>query len=280
MIFQNLIETLAPLSSSPTFAFVTFFIFSFLVGIVAAMFGVGGGFFFTPFFHSVIGLPAVQAVATSTFQIPFLSASGSVAYLQEKKVEVAVAFWLLMGAVPSSQITVWFFSHLSQDNHAFTNYFLVASYTLLMGGLGIYGFFKKEKTTKVNQEQADYITGNKTSLLITGLLFGVIAASLGVGGGFLAVPYFTHIMKMPIAKATATSLFAMFFISLIAGFQYWFHGHVQVSLSLLAAMGTISGAQVGSRIAIWVSAGVLKRTFSLLQIIVVILYLLRYFKFL
>lgn len=278
MLLQNLIETLAPLGDNAFFSFGIFFMFSFVVGVIAAMFGVGGGFFFTPFFHSVIGLPAIQAVATSTLQIPFLSASGSIAYLYEKKVEMTVAFWLLLGAIPSSQITVWLFSHLSQENNIFTDYFLLVSYTLLMGGLGMYGFFKKEKKTTIYQDKRDYISGNKISIFVTGLLFGLIAASLGIGGGFLAVPYFTHILKMPISKATATSLFAMFFISLIAGLQYWFYGHTQVSLAFLAAIGTMSGAQLGSRAAMRISSYVLKKTFSLLQIVVVVLYLLRYFK--
>lgn len=279
-IIQQLSEVLSPLSSSAPTAFVIFFIISFLVGVIASVFGVGGGFFFTPFFHSVIGLSAVQAVATSMFQIPFMSASGSIAYLRRKKVEVSAALWLLLGAIPSSQITAWFFSHLSREGeHSSLDLFLMIVFSVMMTTLGLYTIFKKSDSPKnestETNEASDKLKIHKSSILLTGLVFGFIASALGVGGGFLTVPYFIHVLKMPAVKASATSLFAMFFISLITSLQYLFFSQAIVSLSLLAALGTMLGAQLGSRIAVYLPPKILKKSFGVLQIIVVILYLIK-----
>lgn len=285
---HQLSQTLLPLSSSPFWGFVFFFLISFTVGILAAMFGIGGGFFFTPFFHSVIGLPPVQAVATSMFQIPFMSASGSATYLLQKKVQIKPALWLLAGAIPSSQITAWFFSYYSlkdktaspQADHLAIDIFLILLYTFVIGGTGFFILLKKSKDDKpltlpTNNSNQPVYHIPKFSILTTGLLFGFVASALGVGGGFLTVPYFLFFLKMPASQATATSLFTMFFLSIITSTQYLLLGHPVVPLSLLAALGTMSGAQLGSRMAIHLPSHVLKKFFGLIQILVVIVYLLR-----
>lgn len=278
-IIQHLTEILSPLSPSAPTAFFIFFALSFFIGIISAVFGIGGGFFFTPFFHSFIGLSAVEAVATSMFQIPFMSASGSIGYLRRKKVETSAAMWLLLGAIPSSQITAWLFSHFSSGgDHAYVDLFLMITFSVMMTTLGLYTIFKKSDTPQDDTRGAE-ITENlqipKTSIFATGLAFGFIASALGVGGGFLTVPYFIHVLKMPAVKASATSLFAMFFISLITSLQYLFLSHVVIVLSLFAALGTVLGAQFGSRIAVQLPPVLLKKSFGFLQIIVVILYLIK-----
>ena len=59
----------------------------FFTGILASAMGVGGGFIFTPFFHGVIGLGGVQAVATSMGQIPITSLSAVYRYYKNKKIK-------------------------------------------------------------------------------------------------------------------------------------------------------------------------------------------------
>ncbi|RME92651.1 MAG: hypothetical protein D6767_02720, partial [Candidatus Hydrogenedentota bacterium] len=77
----------------------------FAVGAISALFGVGGGFFFTPFFNVVLGLPLPVAVATSTAQIPFMAASGTFHYYRKGNLDIKNALWLGVPTILFSIIT-------------------------------------------------------------------------------------------------------------------------------------------------------------------------------
>ena len=72
----------------------------FLVGILASIMGVGGGFFLIPAMIYVLGMPTSVVVGTSLFQILFVTANVTVLHsVNNQTVDVLLALILLSGAV-------------------------------------------------------------------------------------------------------------------------------------------------------------------------------------
>jgi len=77
----------------------------FLVGILASIMGVGGGFVMVPAMIYLLGMPTAVVIGTSLFQIIFVTANATFfqAYLNQT-VDVVLAVLLLVGAVIGAQI--------------------------------------------------------------------------------------------------------------------------------------------------------------------------------
>jgi uncharacterized membrane protein YfcA len=74
------------------------------VGILAAIMGVGGGFFLIPAMIYVLGMPTSVAVGTSLFQIIFVTAIVTVLHaVTNQTVDMVLALLLLAGAVVGAQ---------------------------------------------------------------------------------------------------------------------------------------------------------------------------------
>ena len=72
----------------------------FLVGVLASIMGVGGGFFLIPAMIYVLGMPTSVVVGTSLFQILFVTANVTVLHsVNTQTVDVFLALILLSGAV-------------------------------------------------------------------------------------------------------------------------------------------------------------------------------------
>jgi uncharacterized protein len=89
-----------------------------------------------------------------------------------------------------------------------------------------------------------------SALLPLGLGFGVgiLAALMGVGGGFIMVPAMIYLLGMPTALVVGTSLFQVIFVAINVSFlQAWQNQTVDVVLAFLLVVGAVLGAEFGSR---------------------------------
>lgn len=82
-----------------------------------------------------------------------------------------------------------------------------------------------------------------------GLSVGLLAAVMGVGGGFIMVPSMIYILRVPTHVAVGTDLFQMVFTAANVGFQQAVTNHnVDIVLAVLLMVGAAVGAQVGARV--------------------------------
>ena len=85
--------------------------------------------------------------------------------------------------------------------------------------------------------------------LLVGLFVGVLAAIMGVGGGFIMVPAMIYLLGMPTKVVVGTSLFQIIFVT---GFATLMHATtnytVDMVLAVLLLVGGVIGAQIGARI--------------------------------
>jgi hypothetical protein len=77
---------------------------------------------------------------------------------------------------------------------------------------------------------------------------GVLAAIMGVGGGFIMVPAMIYLLGMPTSVVVGTSLFQIIFVTANVTFlQAYANQTVDVVLALLLLTGAVIGAQFGAK---------------------------------
>jgi len=82
-----------------------------------------------------------------------------------------------------------------------------------------------------------------------GLLVGLLAAIMGVGGGFIMVPVMIYLLRMPMHVVVGTSLFQVLFTCInVTVLQAHLNHTVDFLLALLLLVGSVVGAQIGVRL--------------------------------
>jgi hypothetical protein len=86
--------------------------------------------------------------------------------------------------------------------------------------------------------------------LAVGFVVGVLAAIMGVGGGFIMVPAMIYLLGMPTQVVIGTSLFQIIFVTANTTFlQATVNQTVDAILAILLLVGGVIGAQLGARLA-------------------------------
>jgi uncharacterized membrane protein YfcA len=100
-------------------------------------------------------------------------------------------------------------------------------------------------------------------LLVIGTITGVMAGMLGVGGGIVVIPALVMIMGLSQQTAQGTSLAMMLPpIGILAVYNYYKAGHVDFRFALLLAIAFIAGSYFGSKLAITIPQGLMKKIFG------------------
>jgi len=102
-------------------------------------------------------------------------------------------------------------------------------------------------------------------LVAIGILTGVVAGMLGIGGAVILIPALVFIMGFSQHEAQGTSLAMMLPpIGLLAAYNYYKAGHVNIIFALILAAAFIAGSYVGSKFAMNLSQPVLRKIFGVL----------------
>jgi uncharacterized protein len=87
--------------------------------------------------------------------------------------------------------------------------------------------------------------------LLLGMGVGILTMLLGVGGGFIMVPAMLYILGMSANAVVGTSLFNMLFVTMMTTMVHALTTHaVDIVLAGLLLIGSVTGAQIGTRIAV------------------------------
>lgn len=236
------------------------------VGFLSGLFGVGGGFLMTPLLI-FIGIPPAVAVATEANQIVASSVSGVLAHWRRGNVDFKMGLVLLVGGVLGSSMGVWLFAFLRGIGHL--DLVIKLSYVVFLGTIGILMFIESARSMLRTRRKAPPKRRTHTWMhglpfkmrfrrsrlyvsalmpLAIGFLVGVLAAIMGVGGGFVMVPAMIYLLGMPTAVVVGTSLFQIIFVTAnVTVLQAVNTQTVDVVLALLLLVGAVIGAQVGVR---------------------------------
>ncbi|MDE4132864.1 sulfite exporter TauE/SafE family protein [Phaeobacter sp. QD34_3] len=245
-----------------------------MVGILSGMFGVGGGFLMTPLLF-FIGIPPAVAVATEANQIVASSFSGVLAHFRRRTVDIKMGLVLQAGGLIGAALGVVVFNHLKQLGQV--DLLVKLCYVVFLGVVGGLMFVESLNALRKSRKpggapvrrQRGWVhalpfkmrfrtSGLYISVIppiMVGVAVGILAAIMGVGGGFIMVPAMIYILGMPTKVVVGTSLFQ---IILVTGFTTMLHATtnytVDIVLAVLLLVGGVIGAQIGTRIGTYLKA--------------------------
>jgi uncharacterized membrane protein YfcA len=108
-------------------------------------------------------------------------------------------------------------------------------------------------------------------LIIIGLLAGLFSGLLGVGGGIVMIPLMVLALGFTQHEAQGTSLAVLAVpVTLIAAYNYYDAGHVNWKYAAVIAVTFVVGAYFGSKFAVSIDEGLLKKIFGFILIVVAI----------
>jgi uncharacterized membrane protein YfcA len=240
-------------------------------GLLAGMFGVGGGFLATPLLIFV-GIPPAVAVASQANQVVANSVSSLQVQWRRGNVDLRMGLVLLLGGMIGSSAGVTVFTWLKAIGQI--DFVIAVMYVILLSSIGslmliesVRTWFRRRRnpTAPRGKLHTHYLVHRlpwkmrfyKSKLYISaflpitlGFLIGILSAILGVGGGFVLVPAMIYLLGMPTTVVIGTSNFQILFVAANVTFlQAATNGTVDIVLALLLILGGVVGAPIGSRIA-------------------------------
>lgn len=107
------------------------------------------------------------------------------------------------------------------------------------------------------------------TLIVIGIITGVMAGMLGIGGAIIMIPALVYFMGFSQQMAQGTSLAVMLPpIGIIAAYNYYKAGQVDIKFAIILAVCFLVGSYFGSKLALSLPQPVLKKVFGVLLLLV------------
>jgi uncharacterized protein len=238
------------------------------VGFLSGMLGVGGGFIMTPLLIFA-GIPPAVAVSTEASQITASSVSGFLTHWRRRAVDLKMGGILIAGGIFGSTIGVEVFRRFTaagQVDVLISLLYIV--FLTLIGSLMLAESLTALRRVQRGEPPPPRPKGRsfvqrmpwrtrfpRSGLYISvippfalGALTGVLAAIMGIGGGFILVPGMIYLLRMPTNVVIGTSLVQILVVSaLVTVLQATRTQTVDIVLAVLLIFGGVLGAQFGAR---------------------------------
>jgi len=289
---------------APAFYSTTIFMVSIAIGLAAGLItgciGAGGGFIITPALMAA-GVKGILAVGTDVFHIFAKAIMGTTVHKKLGNVSTKLAMAFLVGSGAGTFIGGWINRLLYDKDPLLSEAFISLVYAVLLGFLGFYAMMDFWKSTrgssagggdahggpagttdfamklqKVNLPpmitfDEDYVEGGKrisgVFVAMGGVIVGILAAIMGVGGGFITFPMFVYTFGVSTATTVGTDILQIIFTAGLASIaQYAIYGYVFYTLAMGMLLGSLIGIQVGA-LTTKVVKGILIRGFYAVSII-------------
>jgi uncharacterized membrane protein YfcA len=266
------------------------------VGFLSGLFGVGGGFLMTPLLI-MVGIPSTVAAASDSNQIVAASTSGTFAHYRLGNVDFKMGLLLIIGGVIGGTVGVQFIKILRAMGNA--DFVIKITYVVMLGVIGFYMFMEslqsmRKKPVEVKRVEAapakaslynrmiqglpyqmffekSGVTLSPVLPLILGVFVGILAAIMGVGGGFIMVPVMVYMLRMPMHVVVGTSLFQILFTCINVTIMQSMSNHtVDMILAIILLLGSTVGAQFGVKLSKRLKADQLKILLASIVILVMV----------
>ena len=259
-----------------------------LVGVLSGMFGVGGGFLMTPLLF-FIGIPPAVAVATEANQIVASSFSGVLAHVKRRNVDFKMGGVLLIGGLIGAAVGVLVFNYLKSLGQV--DLLVKLCYVIFLGVVGGLMFIESLRALRKSKRiSASKLRKKRTWIhalplkmrfrvsglyisaippVLVGIVVGILAAIMGVGGGFVMVPAMIYLLGMPTKVVVGTSLFQIIFVTAFTTMLHATTNYtVDMVLAVLLLVGGVIGAQFGTMIGAKLKAEQLRILLALMVLLV------------
>lgn len=261
-----------------------------LTGILSGLFGVGGGFLTTPLLI-FYGIPPTVAAASAATQVTGASVSGVLAHQRAGGVDYRMGAVLVVGGILGAMVGAGLFRLFQLLGQI--DVVINILYVLMLGTIG--GLMLRESVDALRSSRSGqaipaakrrhhplvaslpyrwrfYGSGlyiSPLAPLILGFLVGILTMLMGVGGGFMLVPAMLYILGMSGRVVVGTSLFNILFVTMATTMTHALTTKaVDLILAGLLLLGSVIGAQLGTRIALQARPDLLRLVLAIIVILI------------
>ncbi len=267
---------------APAFYSTGIFIVSIAIGLAAGLItgciGAGGGFIITPALMAA-GVKGILAVGTDVFHIFAKAIMGTTVHKKLGNVSVKLALGFLVGSGFGTFIGGAINKGLYNKDPLLSEAFISLVYAILLGFLGFYALGDFLRSRKAGGDGGAHSGPDTTPPLalklqslkippmitfdehlvqggrqisgvfvaIGGVIVGMLAAIMGVGGGFITFPMFVYLFGVSATTTVGTDILQIIFTAGLASIaQYAIYGYVFYTLAMGMLIGSLIGIQVGA----------------------------------
>lgn len=206
-------------------------------GVLAGLFGVGGGIVMTPGLQVLLGASPIVALATPLPVILPTALTGAHTYRRAGELDLRAAAWMtgsgVLASVLGALLTRFVDPHL----------LLVVTALLLAYQAG--GILRGSR-----DRRGPSFRPTAMMFIAIGLVAGFVSGLLGIGGGLVMVPMLAGWLGMPLKRALGTSLLAIVALVIPGTITHALLGHIDWMLVALVTIGSVPGARLGAHLAL------------------------------
>ena len=265
-----------------------------IIGILSGLLGIGGGTVMVPTLRLVFGLPAMTSTATSLFSMIFSSISGSVTHIRQKTCIPLLGVILGLGGAVMSPVGVqlaalsptWAIMLAAAVIIGYSAFNMLKKALKMPSGKkakaaaekGTAGGAKPAPAPVAGDEAYQFTAKRVVGAVAVGLIAGLCAGYIGVGGGFIMVPMMTSFLAVSMRRASGTSLIAIIILSIPGVITQALLGNVDFVAGIALAVGSIPGAIIGAKFVKKVPERQLRFLFAIFLFIAAVVLLLNEFS--
>lgn len=230
-----------------------------VAGFLSGLFGVGGGILIVPALVLLLAFDQRRAHGTSLAAVLPIAISSLLSYALEDKVDWSVGALLAAGAVAGAVIGTQILDRLPHD-------VLAVAFSLLLAATAIRLLFDHSEGT--GRDALSVVS--VILFLIVGLVTGILAGLLGVGGGIFVVPAMVVGFGIPAVVAKGTSLFMIVPTSIMGTWRNRKKGNADLRAAVVLGLAGIVSAFLAGQLSVGMSEKTSNILFSILLLFVAV----------
>jgi len=225
---------------------------SFGAGTLGSLLGLGGGFIIVPALTFMSFNPS-QIASTSLFAVFSTSASSTLTYAKQKRIDYSLGIKFALIAIPGAIIGAYISDFITIES--FKLYF-----GLVLIGTSIYIL---KKSALAREHKASHSSAVMALCYCASFFAGILSSLFGVGGGVVFVPLMVALLGMSMHVSAPTSQFIFLISSFVGLASHIVLGHPDYMLALILLAGAFAGAQLGAKISLRIKERLLQKLLSI-----------------
>jgi uncharacterized membrane protein YfcA len=276
----------------------------FAVGILGGFFGVGGGFLAGPLLFWT-GMPWNMVVGTDLAHMTGKSIVAARRHRRLGHVDIRLGLLMVAGTIVGIEIGAQGIEYLEATGNI--DIVVGGAYVVILlfisafmawescralrrcGDVGgdedVLGFQRVARRMQnihlrpmISLPDSDISAISLWVVLGVGLISGILAGFLGVGGGFIRLPMLVYFLGVPTHVAIGTDLFEVVISAGYGTLTHALKGNVDILIALVMQTGAAVGAQIGAVSTSYFSGPRIRLLFALLPLVGAILVVIRLFS--
>lgn len=228
-----------------------------VAGVLAGLFGVGGGILIVPGLVLILGMHQRRAHGTSLAAIIPIAASGVLGFALQGAVDWPAAALLSVGASAGALLGTRALQRIRPRS-------LRIAFALFLVATAVRLFLEAPVGTGRGELDPFMVAG----LIVLGLVAGTVAGLFGVGGGILIIPALVLLFAVPDAVAKGTSLVVILPTAVVGTARNLHYGNADLPAAAAAGLSGVITAFLASQLAVRLDPRLSAILFGLLLVMV------------